>query len=97
MTPNSSLLINSAHGIYIPKLFADWALANPNYVINMDAVKEDLQLLLQGPDGEEYHDTWSDVTDNIKLKDDEGRECFVYQDSDVWAVPQDESDQLPEY
>ena len=93
MTTNASLLINGAHGIYIPQFFAQ---NYEKYVTNPEEIEDELKDLKSGPDNEFYWDSWATVMDNAKLKDDNGRECSLWQDGDLWAIPVDELEQIPE-
>lgn len=93
MTQNSSLLIDGNRGIYIPKLFVENYVAK--YVTNRNDLLGDLAEL-GNPENEEYWEAWENVLDNAKLIDDDGRECSLYQDGDLWAIPVNEFDQIPE-
>lgn len=95
MTTNAILLVNSAHGIYIPQLFAKECR---KYIIDIDNHQEDIDTLLEGPDHEHYWDAWADVTDNVKLKDSDGNTFTLYQgDGDLWAIPEEEYEEIPEF
>jgi hypothetical protein len=78
MTTYTAHLINSAHGVYIPQVFAetiDWnALDNWN--------EDQKSILLDGPDNESYWDAWQEILDNCETVDG-GR---LHQDGDVWVV-----------
>jgi hypothetical protein len=93
MTTNSSLLILDAHGIYIPKLFVENYAAK--YLINKEELLEDLAEL-GNPENENYWNAWENVIDEAILKDDEGRICNLWQDGDLWAIPIDEFNEIPE-
>lgn len=58
------LVIDGYHGIYVPKFFAE------NYPSCMDGSERDI--LLAGPEHENYWDVWSDI---------QGSECW---DGDIW-------------
>lgn len=90
MTTNSSLLIDGNRGIYIPKFFAE---NYTQYLTNKDEVQDDLSDL-SDPENEFYWDAWDNILNNAKLKDDEGRECALYQDGDLWAIPVNEFNEL---
>lgn len=53
------LLINDAHGIYVPKMFAD----NYGQYLNEEQKKD-----LTSPDNEFYWETWEDVVDTVKIE-----------------------------
>ena len=42
--------------------------------------------LLSGPDNPNYWEAWNSVTDNASLKTDCGKTYYLYQDGDLWAV-----------
>ena len=58
------LAVEGSRGIYVPKFFAE------NYPSCMDGSERDI--LLAGPEHENYWDVWSDI---------QGRECW---DGDIW-------------
>lgn len=94
MTPNASLLIIDAHGIYIPQYFAEQYF--PQYVTNKDRfTAEDLQDLTS-PENEHYWEAWEEMLDNAELTDDKQRKCSLYQNGDLWAIPEDELELIPE-
>jgi len=74
-------MLDSARGIYIPQNFAEcynmeeWGIS-----------KEDEKILLDGPDNEEYWETWSEVLFEAQYTD---------KDADVtWCLHQGESGDL---
>lgn len=74
----TTLLINSAHGVYIPQVFAetiDW-----NALDNWD--EDQKSILLAGPEHEFYFEAWQEILDNCETIDG-GR---LHQDGDVWLV-----------
>lgn len=81
------LLVNGAHGIYVPLVFAT-QYEKP--LRDSDAVTaEDVEVLLgDGQNGEHYWETWDHVMQNFTLVV-EGREFFLFQDGDLWALPLD--------
>lgn len=93
MTTNASLLIDSHHGTYIPQFFAE---GFQNYITNKEELAEYLPDLTT-PDNEHYWDSWEHILDNAKLTDDNGRECILIQiEGDLWAIPENEIDEIPE-
>ena len=75
------LLMSDNRGVYIPQHFgeqygSEWANIRP----------EDLEIIMTGPNSEEYWDAWSDVCDNAAFVDDKGNTWTLYQDGDLWAV-----------
>lgn len=81
MSDGLSLLISDAHGIFIPQAFAE------NFAKAWSNVgKDDLKILKEGPNHPEYWDAWRDVLDYSFLIDTEGRNWYMWQDGDLWAV-----------
>lgn len=76
----TALLVDGAHGVYVPQSFVecyrakDWGITN-----------EDDAILLHGPDDEWYWETWDNVLDYAKYVDDQGYEWSLWQDGDLWA------------
>lgn len=91
MTPNASLLISDAHGIYIPYYFA----TQFNWDIPPE-LQEDFDILKSGTDDEFYWEAWDDIINSFTLIDDDGRKCMLYVNGDVWAIPEDEYELIPE-
>ena len=78
----SFILIDCNKGVYIPKVFVQrWG----NVCISGITQKE-IDILLDGPDNNEYWDCWDDVVDNIRFLFD-GQLCSIFQDDDLFAVP----------
>lgn len=80
--PERKLYADSARGIYIPQYFAESV-----YRTKCDTPDEDLDLLAQGPEQDDYWDIWSDVLDSCVLTDSDGIEWTLHQDGDLWLVP----------
>lgn len=82
MEEKGSCVIDGHHGIYLPQQFAksfdldEW---------NVD--KEDIEILLAGPDHENYWDVWDDVLANARYTDANGVEWALWQDDDLFAYP----------
>ena len=73
-------LIDQNIGIYIPRQFAKvWGEKS-------DLSKEDLEVLLAGPDHLDYFDTWNSVVDTLTFEFD-GAKYGVFEDCDLWAYP----------
>ena len=74
-------IIDGHHGIYIPKSFMECYDAKEWRIS-----KEDEEILLAGPDNEEYWETWSEVLFEAQYTD---------KDADVtWCLHQGESGDL---
>lgn len=74
-------LLSDARGIYIPQNFIetfnykDWSVA-----------EGDAAILLEGPDQEDYWDTWHDVEQSAELTDKHGNKWLLHSDGDLWAI-----------
>jgi len=74
-------MLDSSRGIYIPQNFAEcydmkqWGIS-----------KEDEEILLEGPDNEEYWETWDHVTQNAQYVDLDGLIWHLWQDGDLFGV-----------
>lgn len=80
--PEMILFSDSARGSYIPQHFAE--------SIRRDCVNltdEDYAVLMN-PDHECYWDTWADVCDNAVVTDDHGIKYRLWQDGDLWLIPE---------
>ena len=73
---NAMLLIDGAHGRYIPQMFAFMFKAQLN---GQDARD------LSDPDSEYYWEAWEDVLNQTFII--EGVVCTLEQDGDLWAIP----------
>lgn len=88
ITKEPELLINDAHGIYIPQLFCQTYL---NYIINKDELKEDIETVLQGPEGEFYFECWDNIEQNCKFTNDNNESYYIGylgESGDLWAIPE---------
>lgn len=75
------LVVIDTHGIYIPQIFAK--TCRESFYGVLDA---EWDILLEGPDHEEYWDTWDSVINNAKAYE---TDWVLYQDGDLWLVPPD--------
>jgi len=82
---NAILYANNARGVYIPQYFAESIVRECLSGVS----EEDMRILLDGPDHEQYWDAWCDVCDNAILTDEQGVTFNLYQDGDLWIVPCD--------
>ena len=77
-----ALLLDGARGVYLPQNFAE------GYHVRFYGVSEEQkEILLAGPESEYYWETWDEVLSNSRFTFDDGRQGFLYQDSDLWLVP----------
>lgn len=85
----AAVAVDSHHGIYIAKVFAE---RYKDDIIASGYPKEDLSVLLIGPDHPDYVEVWSELFP-ITLTDSEGNK-FVFgdfgEDSDVWELTEEE-------
>jgi hypothetical protein len=82
------LLINDAHGIYIPQLFCQTYI---NYIVNKEELKEDIETCLKGPEEEYYFDAWDNIEMNCKFTNDRNEPYYIgnlYESGDLWAIPE---------
>ena len=80
MKKELSLLVDSHNGIYSAQMLAKW------YGPHLQIEKDDLDILLDGPDNDNYVEVWANI-DGIELIDDSGEKYFIWQYEDIWAVP----------
>ena len=74
-----TLLLDGHRGIFIPQAFGQ--------IITADIQEEDRSVLQDGPDHEHYWDVWEDVLNTCTWTDADGVTWSLYQDNDLWAVP----------
>lgn len=87
MKTKPTLLIDSHHGVYVPKIFAKMVLENQVKVKNIDDVKKDI-IDLMNIDNYWYWDIWADVLDNCILIGINQMEYTLLQnDGDLWCIP----------
>lgn len=82
------LLIDANRGIYIPQLFCK---AYGKYITNMEEIKDSFADCLEGPDNEEYWDSWEWVLNTVKLTNDRGEKLIIGNlgdNGDLWAIPE---------
>mgnify|MGYP003404419484 FL=1 len=82
------LLVNDSHGIYVMQSFCK---AYAAYITNMDEVKEDFDICLEGPDNEFYYDSWDSLLNNVKFTNDAGEPYYIGnlgEGGDLWAIPE---------
>lgn len=78
------LLLNDAHGIYIPQLFAK------NFFGFEGIDEEDLTICRAGPDHEHYWDAWDNILNHAYSIDKHGFKYILHQDGDLWAYCPDQ-------
>ena len=74
-------IVDGCFGIYVPQRFAR------NYDPAAWGIKpEDAAILLAGPDEDYYWETWDDVLNYARHRDEKGQEWSLEQDGDLFAV-----------
>jgi hypothetical protein len=92
MTNNAILLVDSRHGIYIPKITAEYIIQGTVKVKN----KKDKDILnalgdLGNPENEFYWESWDSLLNKVICLGLDGKEYYLHQDEDLWAIPVGES------
>ena len=82
--PETMLYANDSRGCYIPQYFAETIKRETLTGINPDA----LTVLENGPEEEWYWDEWQHVLDNATVTDENGIRYSLYQDGDLWLIPE---------
>lgn len=78
---NRQLLIDGAHGIYVPQVFV--GMVDRRFVKGV--TNEDWNILAAGPDHEWYWETWDTFLNNAVLTSPDGqREYCLEQDGDLF-------------
>lgn len=75
-----NLLVDSNRGVFVAQSFAK---TYTDHNIKAD----DLAILLEGPDNDDYFETWEDVLSYCELTDQDGNKFTLHHDCDLWAVP----------
>lgn len=82
---HATLVACDGYGIYIPQYFAK----NVPRDLVSGVSEQDWAILEAGPDHEWHWDTWDDVLRNAVITDDDGIVHYLYQNGDLWLVPED--------
>lgn len=85
MSDGIKLLINGAHGVYVPQCFVQ----NFDMTVWDGVNDEDIEILKAGPDHEHYWEVWDDVLGNATHTDIDGNKWYLMQDGDLWAYCQE--------
>ena len=76
-------IVDGGWGVYVPKMVAEYGWLSEGGIN-----KEDIKILLEGPDHEWYWETWDIVLNNFKTQD--GKVLFVGECGDVFlALPEE--------
>lgn len=78
------LLLSDARGIYIPQNFAE------KFDMSLWGISQgDAAILLQGPDAENYWETWDDVTQHAKFEAKSVVYTLWQSEGGLYAMPID--------
>ena len=79
------LLIDSHHGIYIPKLFCEQCNPeNTQWVWDYENNKD----ILLNLEHELYWDVWQEVLDSAYIINPDNVKYTLYENGDLWAIPE---------
>lgn len=76
------LLIDGAHGIYVPMAFIEQAQG-------WDLPQEAVEIVKAGPDHPDYWEAWVEILDSASFQGEEEHTWTLYQDGDLFAVRDD--------
>lgn len=95
-------IVGDHYGVYIPQVFT--SVLDGNYKYNPDTdtyhhttlphvtitgvSPADVEVILSGPENDEYWDVWDTVLNDFELKDSSGR-WSLWQDGDLFLVHED--------
>ena len=82
---NAELFADSNRGVYIPQHFAESVMRECVQGVS----NEQWTILESGPDHEWYWNEWDMVLNNARMTDRNGRKWFLYQDGDLWLIPEE--------
>jgi len=81
-----TLWLDANRGVYIPRDFANSFADRAVQVLGVSG--EDWAILESGPDAENYWDAWTEVLNNAKIVDASGNIFWLYEDDDLWLIPE---------
>jgi hypothetical protein len=84
-TPEPCLVLSDHHGIYIPQLWCSDITESECESLHVQW--SDVQCCQSGPDHEWYWEAWQAITDACYMTDDRGITWRLWQDGDLWEVP----------
>jgi hypothetical protein len=85
-TDTTTLLVDDCHGIYVPQV---WAMRYRMFPEAWNVTREQLDVLLRGPDDDVYWETWDEVLNTAEFTDSQGRVWHLWQDGALWAYCDD--------
>ena len=83
---NMVCAVDNRHGIYVPQI---WAKRFGE--IAKGVSKEDIDILLAGPEHEHYWETWDDVLENARVN---SATFYLSENGDVFIVYSDPTEDL---
>lgn len=84
---DARLILSDAWGINIPRGFCDGMDADDAARLGVDFA--DILTCQAGPDHPDYWEAWDCILDAASATDDTGRVWRLYQDGDLWEIPED--------
>ena len=85
ITPQPCLVLNDAHGVYIPQLWCSDVTEEQCSTLHIQW--SDVRCCQSGPDEEWYWESWQSILDTCHMTDDSGTTWRLHQDGDLWEVP----------
>ena len=85
ITPQPCLVLDGAHGIYIPQLWCSDITEEECPTLHIQW--SDVQCCQSGPDEEWYWEAWQSILDTCHMTDGAGTTWRLHQDGDLWEVP----------
>jgi hypothetical protein len=79
------LVCDDQWGIYIPQRWCDGITESDCAALGIDW--HDVETCQSGPDEEWYWEAWQSILDSAAMTDDNGTTWRLYQDGDLWEVP----------
>ena len=76
------ILYSEQRGINIPRDFISDNFPEVEKVWKIS--KQDIEAVLEGPDGEDYWDAWAEICGNAEFTDGNGNKWNLYQDGDLF-------------
>lgn len=81
-------IVDSHHGIYSGQVFAQ---SIPFEQIS-GMTKEDYDILLSGPDHENYIEVWADELQNVVVTGTDGKRWLVWENEGIFLYPEEIND-----
>lgn len=89
----SSLILSDHHGVYIPQMFCSGMSQSDAHRIEVSY--SDVLACQSGPDHPNYREAWQQILDDARILDTNGRVWRLYQNGDLWEIPDD--CEIPDY